>query len=145
MDPTIKPGAALRRGVSSLSAEAAKFLVENKTEVEKLLDGIDERRDAALKAIAAQETRYDSLDAWDSDLTQREADLEKRETDYTARVETLATREAKVDNCVRAITEIWEIPEDLEPAEFDRAMAAHSEKFGLPWPARDNPNPQEIH
>ncbi len=144
MNPTIKPGATLRRGARSLPADSVKFLLENKAEVEKLLDGIDERRDAALKAIAAQETRYDSLDAWDSDLTQREAELEKGETDYTARVETLATREAKVDNCVRAITELSEIPDDLEAAEFDRAIEVHAHKFGLPWPARDNPNPQEI-
>ena len=48
MNPTIKPGAVMRRGAQSLAADAVKFLVENKAEVEKLLDGIDERRDAAL-------------------------------------------------------------------------------------------------
>ena len=51
MDPIVKPGATLRSGVRALTARSVQFLLENKVEVEKLFDGIDERRDAALKAI----------------------------------------------------------------------------------------------
>ena len=139
MNTVVKPGAVMRRGAQSLAADAVKFLVENKAEVEKLLDGIDERCAAAMKAIAAQETRYDSLDAWDSDLTQREADLETREADYAPRVKTLAKRETEIDTCVEGMKAVVAIDIDLPQADFDRAMQQHAQQFGLPRYEPDTP------
>ncbi len=137
---TVTAGVILRRGIDTLPAAVLKFLVENEAECQKVLDGLDAHRDDAIAAAKALDVRLGEFDS----LEEAQADLADREADFAARAEALAAREAKVDNCVRAITELWEIPDDLEPAEFDRAIEVHAHKFGLPWPARDNPKPMEM-
>ena len=79
--PTARPGALVRRGPNSLSAETVRWLVENEAAVRELHEGIEAKRQDALTAMAEAEETLRKLNTKQITMNERERQLNEREAD----------------------------------------------------------------
>ena len=82
----VRPSTLIRQGVTNLPADTLRWLAANEGELQKLYDGLNAQRDAAVAAMRAAEMKLAALETANA----READLAQREADLAAALVTLA-------------------------------------------------------